>query len=98
MKWKNLILEIENKVATLYINRPEALNALNTELLQQLSQALDTIKDDSEIKVLIITGPGDKAFISGADIEYMVDMTTEEAQEFSALGQNLFLKLDQIYF
>jgi Enoyl-CoA hydratase/carnithine racemase len=68
MQYENLILEKEGPIGILTINRPKAMNALNLKTVQEIGKAIDEIKDDDEIKVLIITGSGDKAFVAGADI------------------------------
>ncbi|MEN6324794.1 MAG: enoyl-CoA hydratase/isomerase family protein, partial [Syntrophomonas sp.] len=68
MEYKNVILEKEDNLAILYINRPKALNALNVETIREIGRAIDEVKEDDAIKALIITGAGDKAFVAGADI------------------------------
>jgi enoyl-CoA hydratase len=73
--------------ADLEIQRPEALNALNQEVLEELQKALLDLKP---VKVLVITGSGEKAFVAGADIKAMKEMTASEARAFSALGQGVF--------
>jgi enoyl-CoA hydratase len=93
MEYSNLIFEKEGKIAVLKINRPKAMNALNTETLCQLSSITDEISRDDEIKALIITGEG-KAFIAGADIAEMKDKTPEEARVFAELGMSVFRKIE----
>lgn len=73
-------------VATVTIDRPEALNALNPGVLKQLYEALCRLDDDESVKVIILTGAGEKAFVAGADIAAMAAMTPMEAKAFSALG------------
>ncbi|MGD9150874.1 MAG: enoyl-CoA hydratase-related protein, partial [Desulfobacterales bacterium] len=68
MPYENIIYAVEQGIATITFNRPKALNALNAELLDEFSQALDVIAADDDIRVLILTGAGDKAFVAGADI------------------------------
>lgn len=81
-------------VVTLTINRPEHLNALNEEVLRALSKELVEISRDPVIKVILIKGSGDKAFVAGADIEAMKGMSPEQAEEFAALGQRTFRMLE----
>ena len=68
MGWKNIIYEKENKVGFITLNRPEVYNALNASLLGELGEAVEEVKKDSDIGVVILTGAGEKAFVSGADI------------------------------
>ncbi len=93
MKYKHLKLESQNDIGLLTICREEALNALNTELLLEINQILDEIRDDMNIKVLILTGSG-KAFVAGADISEMKAMTAMKARSFSRLGMDVFRKLE----
>ena len=78
-----------NHIGTLTINRPDSLNAMNREVLIEFINGLKKIQSDKEIRVIIITGSGVKAFIAGADIKLMQKMNREEAFEFSNLGQEL---------
>ena len=71
----NLILEVDNSIAVLTINRPKALNALNSETLVELNEVLTEIEGRSDIKVVILTGAGEKSFVAGADISEMVNFT-----------------------
>ena len=79
-------LEREDGVAVLIVNRPEALNALSLELLCALRERLDELARDDSVRVVILTGAGDRAFIAGADIKYMSGLTVLEAREWGALG------------
>ena len=78
-----------NHIGTLTINRPDSLNAMNREVLIEFINGLKKIQSDKEIRVIIITGSGVKAFIAGADIKLMQKMNREEAFEFANLGQEL---------
>jgi enoyl-CoA hydratase len=89
MSYKNIILEIKDDIATIIINRPNVLNALNTMTIKELRSAINYLENDKKIKVAIIKGAGEKAFIAGADIKEMKDMTVLQAKEFSELGHNL---------
>lgn len=90
MGYENVILEKEDRLAVLYINRPKALNALNKDTLVEIGQAIEEVKNDPGVDVLIITGAGDKAFVAGADIAFMQNLTAVEGREFGALGQKVF--------
>jgi len=95
MNYKNILVKETDGVATITINRPDALNALNKETLLELSSAIDALENNKKIKVAIITGSGDKAFIAGADIKQMKDLTPLEAKEFSEVGHNLLFKIEK---
>ncbi|MDR0365895.1 MAG: enoyl-CoA hydratase/isomerase family protein, partial [Bifidobacteriaceae bacterium] len=85
--------EADGQVATLIINRPEALNALNADLLAALGAALDRA-EASECRCLVLTGAG-RAFVAGADLPAMAELTPAEAREFSEQGNALFLRLQR---
>ena len=74
---ENVLLEKNNHVSTITINRPKALNALSTEVLKDLEEAVNTVKNDPDTYCVIITGAGDKSFVAGADIAEMKDKTVE---------------------
>ena len=78
-----------NHIGTLTINRPDSLNAMNREVLLEFINELKKIQSDKKIRVIIITGSGEKAFIAGADIKLMQKMNREEALDFANLGQEL---------
>lgn len=93
MAYENVLLEKEDRVAILTINRPKALNALNNDTLLDIKRAIAEIKEDSSIDVLIITG-ADKAFVAGADISFMQPLTAIEGRAFGALGQAVFREIE----
>lgn len=93
MNYKNILFEKQDHIAILTINRPEALNALNVDVLNELNHAVDNVAMDEQIYILIITGYG-RAFIAGADITQMKDMTTQEARNFAQLGLSIFRKIE----
>ena len=93
MVFQNLIYRREEGIGILSINRPKALNALNTNLLTELNRAIDMACKDNEVDVMVITGEG-KAFIAGADISEMKSMMAEDARDFSKLGNALFRKIE----
>ncbi len=89
MEFKNIIVEIKDKVGIVKMNRPNAMNALNGETLQELDKAFSHLGESGQVKVIVITGEG-KAFVAGADIAEMKDMSGDEAGEFSKFGQSVF--------
>lgn len=89
MVYKNLLLETKDGIAKLMVNRPKVLNALNPEVLEELWRFFTEIQSDkSEVKGVILTGAGDKAFVAGADIATMRTMTALDADKFCALGHD----------
>jgi enoyl-CoA hydratase len=98
MTYQNLILETaeSGKVAVLTVNRPKALNALNAETLDEILQAVAQVAADKEARVLLITGGGDKAFIAGADIAAMQNMSALEGQAFSEKGQRVMQAIEAL--
>lgn len=97
--YQNLLLEEpESGVFLLTINRPDALNALNVEILVELDNALDQLEESGKTRVLLITGTGNKAFVAGADIKHMSTLTPEQGRRFSALGARVFRRLELVQF
>ena len=84
---------IENHIAIVVINRPKALNALNEDVLTALYNKMTELDQDRDVKVIILTGSGEKAFVAGADIAAMQQMGCEEAKQFSRLGQKTMDKI-----
>lgn len=95
MEFKNVILEKDGRVAIVTINRPNALNALNSETLKELDIVVDTLANDDEILAVILTGAG-KAFVAGADITEMKDLNTAQGRRFGILGNKVFRKLETL--
>ncbi len=93
MNYEILKLEIQNGIAIVTISRPQALNALNTRFFLEMDDMVANIKNNPDVKVMIITGEG-KAFVAGADIAEMVNKNKKEGSEFSRLGQNTFHSLE----
>ncbi|MCL1668080.1 enoyl-CoA hydratase-related protein [Elizabethkingia ursingii] len=98
MDFETLIYTQDGYTGILTINRPQALNALNVDVLKELKVFTDYIKTNTDIRTLIITGAGDKAFVAGADIKAMQGMTPEEAEEFSATAQAVFNAIEALPF
>ncbi|MEG0307746.1 MAG: short-chain-enoyl-CoA hydratase [Clostridium sp.] len=95
MDYKNMILEKEGNVAIVKLNRPKALNALNSDTLREISLVIDEVSNDNEVYAVIITGEG-KAFVAGADISEMQDLNALEGKQFSVLGNEVFRKLEKL--
>ncbi len=87
---ENVLLEQRGTTAIITINRPQALNALNTATLDDLADALVEASEIEDLRALVITGSGDKAFVAGADISEMSDMSCIEAEDFALQGQEVF--------
>jgi enoyl-CoA hydratase len=92
----NLLMEVENGIAIVTINRPKSLNALNPETLAELEKCLGEIELRKDIKVVILTGSGEKSFVAGADISQMVDMTAAQGKDLGMLAHRAFNKLENI--
>ncbi|TFG79111.1 MAG: enoyl-CoA hydratase [Flavobacteriales bacterium] len=89
MKFNNILLDKELPLAIITINRPEKLNALNRETIQELHHAFDHCDQDLETKVIILIGSGEKAFVAGADITEFAHFSVEEGGKLAAIGQEL---------
>jgi enoyl-CoA hydratase len=96
MGYENIIFEQENGIATITFNRPKALNALSTDLIAELSQAAGEIAADEAIRVLILTGAGEKAFVAGADITELATYNSLQAKVFSKAGHAAFQKIQDL--
>ncbi len=96
MEFENVLLEKADRIATLTINRPKALNALNRDTLLEIKAGAELVRDDMEVDVLIVTGAGDKAFVAGADISYMLDINPMQGRQFGQLGQDVFNLLESM--
>lgn len=96
MDYRNLVINKEERMAILTINRPQVLNALNRDTLMELIQVIPQLEADEEIDVVIVTGAGEKAFVAGADIAYMRDLNAMEGRAFGALGQQAFRAVEQM--
>ena len=95
MEYKILEVNVSEGIALVTINRPEAMNALNTRFFQKMDDVIAVISQNPEVKVMVITGSG-KAFVAGADIAEMVNKNPAEGSEFSRIGQNTFRSLEKM--
>lgn len=96
MEFKNTIYEKREGIATITINRPQALNALNEETILEMLSELNDAERDESIKVVVVTGAGDRAFSAGADIKMMKDAGSLRARELSRLGQRLTNEIEDL--
>jgi len=96
MEFKNTLYEKRDGMATITINRPEAMNALNAETIPEILSRLDDAEKDDNIKVVVITGAGEKAFCAGLDLKPMRDIKVIKAVEISRLGQKLTLAIEEL--
>lgn len=92
----NVLLEKKGHIAVATINRPKALNALNSEVLEDLNELMEQVKADEEIYALVLTGAGEKAFVAGADIGEMSSLTKAEGESFGNKGNDVFRKLETL--
>ena len=95
-QYENLIFEKKDGIAYITINRPKALNALNKEVYDDLNPVLDDIAADESVRVVIVTGSGEKSFIAGADIAYMLPMSSPQGKAWGEIGQNTLAKLENL--
>ncbi len=96
MEYKNIIFQIEEQIATITFNRPKVLNALNEASLKEFSHAIDKVAEDEDIRVLILTGAGDKSFVAGADITEFLKFNALKAKIFSEMGHGIVSKLQEL--
>jgi len=94
--YNTLLYEKKDTIGMLTINRPEKMNALSNELTTELKQVLDEIEEDKELRVLVMTGAGDKAFVAGADINELVDRDALIGRRVSLFRQELFSYLENL--
>jgi enoyl-CoA hydratase len=89
MSFKHLLIQSDNAIRVITINRPDKLNALNKETIGELHEAFNEAEKDASIQVIILTGAGNKAFVAGADISEFIDFSMEEGKLLSAEGHSL---------
>ena len=93
MSYTNILTETQNKVLTITINRPKQLNALNRDTINELSQAFKSADTDDNVRVIIITGSGEKSFVAGADIKEFSDFNVADGKALSADGHTKLFNL-----
>lgn len=93
---EHVLIEVADGIATVTINRPKALNALNTATIDDLSAAIDFIAASDDVRGVIVTGAGDRAFVAGADIAAMAESSGEGGEAFSKHGSDVFARLEAL--
>lgn len=96
MDFTNLIFDVKESIATVTINRPEKMNALNHQVMQELKELFTKIKNDDSVKVIILTGAGEKAFVAGADIGELNQLDAVGAKVFAESGQAVFNLIEKL--
>jgi enoyl-CoA hydratase len=94
MGYENLLYEKRDAISFITFNRPKVLNALNRKTIEELRDALVDARDDAAVRVLILTGTGEKAFVAGADISELAQRTPVDGKDFSLFGQSVFHLLE----
>lgn len=95
-QYKNLLLEKEGVLGTIFLNRPDKLNALNEETKMEIAQAVEALNKDGSVRVIILTGTGEKAFCAGADINELKNLNGMAGQETAMKGQKLALTIEHL--
>jgi enoyl-CoA hydratase len=93
-EYENLLLKIEDGIGFVTINRPKALNALNAATMHELDCIFDGLAQDNEVKVVVITGNGEKSFVAGADITEMQSMSAIKGRTWAKMAQAVFNKIE----
>ena len=91
-----LLIDTQDGVRTITVNRPDKLNALNSATLDALHQAFDVAAGDAAVRVVVLTGAGEKAFVAGADISEMNSLTPVEGRDFSLRGQRMMRRIEKL--
>jgi enoyl-CoA hydratase len=94
MAYENLLYDVKDSIARITFNRPNVLNALNRKTMDELGHGLNAARNDESVRVLILTGSGEKAFIAGADINELAQRTPVDGKEFSIYGQEIIHRLE----
>jgi enoyl-CoA hydratase len=97
MENNHVLIEVTEGIGWLKVNRPDSLNVLNSEVVESLEYALHNLEQDATVKVVVITGVGEKAFVAGGDIKEMADMTPMAAQAFARTGQQLIEYIEKMH-
>lgn len=94
MAYENILFECRDRVGVLSFNRPKALNALNAKTIEEVADVIQLVRRDDAVRVLVLTGSGEKAFVAGADITEFVDLPPMKARLYSERGQEVFMGLE----
>ena len=95
MEYETLVFEVKEKIGWITLNRPKAMNAMNTKMVKEFSDLMDKIQENEDVGVVIIKGSGDKAFSAGADLKEIAALGIKGAFDYSRSGQALFRKIEQ---
>jgi enoyl-CoA hydratase len=96
MAYENLLYEVKDSIARITFNRPTVLNAINRKTIEELGECLNAARHDDTVRVLILTGAGEKAFVAGADINELAKQTPVNGKEFALFGQEVIHRLETI--
>ncbi len=96
MNYQTLLVENRNKIAFVTVNRPDKLNAMNAQAKAELKQVFESIKNDSAVDVVILTGAGEKSFVAGTDIKELTELDCESGRAFSEGGQAVFTLIENL--
>ena len=94
MSYDNILYAVKEQIATITFNRPKVLNALNRQTVEELGAALHAAREDNNVRVIILTGAGEKSFVAGADINELAQRTPVDGKEFSIFGQAILHQLE----
>lgn len=94
MTFENLLIDIENEILTITINRPDKLNALNRKTVEEIGAAVRSAENNQTVKAIIITGAGQKSFVAGADITEFIGLTVEQGKQLAKAGQDVFRSIE----
>ena len=95
MSYQTLLLDVKDNIAVVTLNRPDKLNALNAQTINDLNSVFDELKDSEGVYVIVLTGSGEKAFVAGADIKELNKLDMISAKEFAEKGQAVFSKIEK---
>lgn len=96
MKYENIIYDVKESIGFLTINRPDKLNALNGQVIDEIMHVLSEVKKNEEVKALIVTGSGSKAFVAGADIPEIKEIGLKDGMDFSRRGQEMTRNVEEL--
>ncbi|MGC1580544.1 MAG: enoyl-CoA hydratase-related protein, partial [Candidatus Acidiferrales bacterium] len=96
MAYENILYDVKDHVARITFNRPAVLNALNPATMSELGDVLNEARGDAGVRVVILTGAGEKAFVAGADINELAKRTPVDGKEYSLVGQEVFHRLETL--
>jgi enoyl-CoA hydratase len=96
MAYENILFEVQDRIGVLTFNRPKSLNALSPSVLEEMDEVIELVRRDENIRVLVLTGAGEKAFVAGADVTFFRNMNPLQARLFAEKGQQIFFKLEDL--